>query len=552
MIARPLILASTLGLLVLSTCTPPQIAGPDLKPVSNAEAFEGVQCSAVRPQTEPDLMAWDSGSRLNLKRLRKQGVVAVRYEAEGCNVKLELLSNCIAEGSYEYTAYSANESKVAHNANELYAQLPLGAASFTGKVKGDRVLRTDYALAGQYALPPSASFSRADLRGASCAKATHVVNAIYVGGFALVSGEARELDAAVSVFGAGGGAKGAASVERLANEGNADACSKAQESQAPSGACDVPLRIGLLSLDGPDTACPEGSTYKNGRCVQQQVTFECPAGSTMENGRCVAKVSTTCGAGMHFVANQGCAPNIVTTPTPIPQPTPIPAAITPAPAVSAAAGGMVAIPAGTFQMGSNDGDADEKPVHAVRVAAFQIDRTPVTVAAYKACVNAGVCSAPDTDEYCNSGKSNKANHPINCVDWTQASSYCGWVNKRLPTEEEWEYAARGTDGRTYPWGNDDIGAKACWNRWNSKLGTCAVGTFPRGASPFGVLDMAGNVWEWTSSGYSDDYSKNRANAARVFRGGSWHYGLPSSLRAALRSRGTPSYRDGFLGFRCAR
>ena len=118
-----------LPLLALAACTPPQIAADPLKPTTNDEAFGGVTCSAVRPQTEPDLMGWDSGSRANLKRLRSEGIVAVRYEAEGCNVKLELLSNCVAQGNYTFTAYSANEHKVAHNANELFAQLPIGAAS---------------------------------------------------------------------------------------------------------------------------------------------------------------------------------------------------------------------------------------------------------------------------------------------------------------------------------------------------------------------------------------------------------------------------------------
>src|SRR5258706_4256650 len=104
----------------LGSCTPPvNPAGPLLKPMETGEAFEGVQCSAVRPQTEPDLMAWDPGSRANLNRLRHRGVVAVRYEAKGCNVELELLSNCIGPtGKYEFAPYSANEKQVAHNASE--------------------------------------------------------------------------------------------------------------------------------------------------------------------------------------------------------------------------------------------------------------------------------------------------------------------------------------------------------------------------------------------------------------------------------------------------
>ena len=188
------------GLTLLASCNPPQIAGDALTARGPGEAFEGVQCSAVRPQTEPDLMAWDSGSRANLKTLREEGLAVVHYEAEGCNVKLELLPHCIVERAYKYTPYSSNEHKTAHNANELFAQLPVGAASFTGKIKGGRALRTDYMLAGMYSIPPASTVKMSDLKGAGCERATHVVSAIHVGGFAMVSGEQRSLDAAASVF----------------------------------------------------------------------------------------------------------------------------------------------------------------------------------------------------------------------------------------------------------------------------------------------------------------------------------------------------------------
>ncbi len=252
--------------LALAACLPPQATGQPLRSPTNAEAFEGVSCSAVRPQTEPDLMGWDPGSRLNLKRIRSEGVVAVRYVAEGCNVKLELLSNCVGTGTYKYTPYSANEHKMAHDASELFAQLPIGAANLTGKVKGDRALRTDYMLVGQYSLPTSATFRRADLKGHGCERATHVVSAAYVGGFALVSGEERELDTAATVFGLGAGSSHLASLERLADEGDAEACKDAQKNQRSSGACDVPLRIGLLELDltadpiAPASAAPAPAT----------------------------------------------------------------------------------------------------------------------------------------------------------------------------------------------------------------------------------------------------------------------------------------------------
>ena len=219
---------------------------------------------------------------------------------------------------------------------------------------------------------------------------------------------------------------------------------------------------------------------------------------------------------------------------------------------------MALVPAGSFMMGSDDGGADEKPVHRVSVSAFSMDVTEVTVSAYKACVRAGGCTADPIalneglNEHCNWGKADRKSHPINCVDWNQATAFCGWAGKRLPTEEEWEYAARGSDGRKFPWGNDAPVTQLCWNRGASKLGTCEVGSFEAGNSPFGLSDMAGNVWEWTSSGYSDDYSKNRTNAARVFRGGGWSIVDPSNVRSAFRYGGAPSFRIIYLGFRCAR
>jgi formylglycine-generating enzyme required for sulfatase activity len=481
-------------------CSPPNIAGEPLKGPTTGEAFAGVQCSAVRPQTEPDLMAWDSGSRSNLNRLRRKGVVAVRYEAKGCNVELELLSNCIAPGAtYEFSPYSANEHKLARNANELFAQLPVGAARLSGSLKGDRVLRTDYMLAGQYALPPGTTLRASELKG-DCARATHAVSAVYVGAFAMGAGESRVMEGGVSLLGAGGGLKSSAAVESLGDEGSAEACKVSQEAAKENERCSVPLRIGLIALEGRAEAPPA------------------PAA--------VARAES-------------------------PRPVVAPAYVAPSPSPvgGAESGAMVSVPAGSFMMGSNDGEACEKPVHRVSVVGFAMDVTEVTTAAYTACVRAGRCSAANTGESCNYGHSDKNNHPINCVDWDQATAYCGSVGKRLPTEEEWEYAARGTDGRKYPWGNEEPGTRACWNEgWAGS--TCSVGSYASGV--FGLKDMAGNVWEWTASGYSSDYSNSRASAARVVRGGRWYDTVASLLRSSGRSRNAPSDRYDIIGFRCAR
>ncbi len=254
---------------------------------------------------------------------------------------------------------------------------------------------------------------------------------------------------------------------------------------------------------------------------------------------------------------------------------------------------MVAIPAGTFEMGSESGKDDEKPVHEVAVEAFCIDRTEVTVAAYAECVGAGACPpAPTTadwpgiteeakgidSQFCTGARDDRQQHPINCVDWTMADAYCHSVGKRLPTEEEWEYAARGPDERVYPWGDEAPGPKllnTCaaecvamgermghpgWepmfdasDGWES---TSPVGSYPEGASPFGVLDMAGNVWEFTSSGYSPDYSSPRSDPdeKRVYRGGSWGFGEPLLIRTSNRggSGSSRTYRGADVGFRCAR
>jgi formylglycine-generating enzyme required for sulfatase activity len=191
-------------------------------------------------------------------------------------------------------------------------------------------------------------------------------------------------------------------------------------------------------------------------------------------------------------------------------------------------GGMVRLEGGTFRMGSEEGDWYEKPVHWVTLKPFWLDVTEVTVAAYKACVDAGACSKPDEGNWCNWGKSDRGNHPINCVDWEQATQFCRWANKRLPTEEEWEYGTRqgGVRGdRKYPWGNAEPSNQLCWDGKgkdageNRRRGTCPVGSYPLGDTPTGLKDMAGNVWEWTASAscpYTNDgYNVSKRETARV-------------------------------------
>lgn len=230
---------------------------------------------------------------------------------------------------------------------------------------------------------------------------------------------------------------------------------------------------------------------------------------------------------------------------------------------------MVQIKGGTFHMGLKPGagTALERPEHPETVKTFCLDRTEVTVAAYKACHDKGQCTKacyfPDRcDEEvneCNAGKAGKENHPINCVDWRQAQTYCGSHGKRLPTEAEWELAARGLGGRTYPWGEDEPTNQLCWDGEGNdagkgkRKGTCEVGRHPKGDTPEGVADLAGNVSEWVSD-YLCPYDKSIACAksARVERGGSWRINHPPFVRGANRSESGEGARYGGLGFRCAR
>lgn len=218
---------------------------------------------------------------------------------------------------------------------------------------------------------------------------------------------------------------------------------------------------------------------------------------------------------------------------------------------------MVAVPGGDFLMGSDDpeADTDERPAAIIRVDAFWIDRVEVSSARYRACVEAGACSLPAGPAV---DDATKAEHPATIVSWAEAASYCQWVGKRLPTEAEWEKAARGVDARLYPWGSrfESDRANAGYSAGTTAVGS--IGSKTRGASPYGALDMAGNVWEWTSSLYkpypydpADGREDPAARGARVNRGGSWYYGAWYA-RTTYRATANHIYRRiSDLGFRCA-
>jgi eukaryotic-like serine/threonine-protein kinase len=238
--------------------------------------------------------------------------------------------------------------------------------------------------------------------------------------------------------------------------------------------------------------------------------------------------------------------------------------------------GMVTVyvPGGEFTMGSDTGEGNERPVHRVVLSPFWIDRTEVTNAQFRMCVEAGACQPPTACEwgeptYDDGGK---ADHPVVCVDWDQAEAYCRWAGARLPTEAEWEKAARGTDGLTYPWGNAFDGSKVnfcdrnCRETWKDATAddgyarTAPVGSYPEAGSPCGAWDMAGNVWEWVADWYAAGYYADSdgdnppgppTGVYRVLRGGGWNSNQ-SEIRATYRNGSElPTVRYWNAGLRCA-
>jgi formylglycine-generating enzyme required for sulfatase activity len=225
-------------------------------------------------------------------------------------------------------------------------------------------------------------------------------------------------------------------------------------------------------------------------------------------------------------------------------------------------GAMARVPEATYRMGSESGEPDERPVHEVHVAAFDMDVTEVTVAAYAQCVHAGACApasqmvkfpgASSEDQWlyaeeCNDSRLDRQDHAENCVDWSMADAFCRWAGKRLPTEEEWEYAACAGNCETALGGRGGATAILAAARWPFTTRVAKVSS-----GLFGLYDMAGNVWEWTASRYCPYDHAGCDDPRRVIRGGSWSMADVVSVRLTDRSPADPSNTITNLGFRCAK
>jgi formylglycine-generating enzyme required for sulfatase activity len=234
---------------------------------------------------------------------------------------------------------------------------------------------------------------------------------------------------------------------------------------------------------------------------------------------------------------------------------------------------LLYVPAGEFTMGSDKGDPDEKPVHMVNLDAFWIDQTEVTNEMYSMCVTADVCKQPShKGSFTNSryyGNPAFNHYPVIYVDWDMAKTYCEWVGRDLPTEAQWEKAARGPDAKMYPWGNTFNGKLVnfcdtnCSADWANKgynddyADVSPVGNYPSGQSVYGVLDMAGNVWEWADDWY-DVYPGGTTTSSKfgqkykVLRGGSWFVNMHDVRTADRYWVDLSDSSNYFTGFRCAR
>lgn len=273
-------------------------------------------------------------------------------------------------------------------------------------------------------------------------------------------------------------------------------------------------------------------------------------------------------------------PTSTSTDTPTPEPTATPTDI-PLLTIGPGTADEVLIPAGDFQMGcdaTNPAETcapSEQPLHTVTLSAYFIDKYEVTNARYRACMGAGGCTAPESVSSATRapyfGEPAYADYPVIRVVWAQADAFCRWEGKRLPSEAEWERAARGnSDTRKYPWG--DAAPDCTMLNYQGPAGSCTgdtsrVGSYPAGASPAGVMDMSGNVWEWVNDWYQLDYYGGSpainppgpdtgsyptiADPGRVLRGGSWLY-TEYFVRAAYRDYDYLDIADINEGFRCAR
>jgi hypothetical protein len=445
-----------------------------------------VLCAIQRSHSKPLIVEWPSADRGELEtHAHNRGVVVVRYV--GC--EMQILDRCTTPVKYAYTSMTRKRDRVLiRDVEDLYANVPIGASRLEATLAKTGELVVDMTLVGRWEAERAAV--RADELQGECEGATHVVLGLSVGAFTFTAGADTQMGGGATVLGLGAHATSASRRETLNADGDEADCEKStDDDKKPPPGCGALLRVEVVPIDGLSQANVEGNV---------------PASP----------------------------------PTPAARVSPFATRVQ-----------MIALSRGSFTLGDRRDNVTLKD--------FWLDATEVTADAYAACVRTGQCTTDhvressvggspfEPDLLCNYAVPGRGDHPMNCVDWDQAYAYCHAQGKRLPTEEEWEWAARGgIEARLYPWGHAEAGPLLCWSGIVTRSGTCPVGANPGGDAPGGIHDLAGNVAEWTSSAFSGH--------TRVTRGGGWDYRELDGMRAASRHSHAPGDRADHLGFRCAR
>ena len=634
--------------------TPTPLASPDV--LRAAEPEQATGCKIASDPFNPFIVEWPGTQRANLEAQAQRGLVAVSYV--GCTLKV--LESCDLAGNYEdlHTTPNHDHFDMASE-DDLYAKLPLGAATLKGELKANGAMRFDYVAASVSKAkgPPTA------MRG-NCDGVTHYIRSMTKGAFTLGSLASSVADGHAGTGGIGIGGHSSRTDNRGRDAGDVKRC---LDGDAPSCGAILQLSLAEVSLGtqeagfgaglgrltdipivpsansvlpqmdfsraNPDylelvDAAKAGDKDANRRPLDRAALWDKVSGYAGDNAykadaearaaswreldrRQKERAAQVNAAWQQYKTDQSKLNRLLalsedTVPAKqkdayrreftrvyapwerefaarreadearaAPRRAADEARAAPrrgadearaaAEAAKSRAGSFVSLPAGCFTMGGAEGEADEKPPHNVCLGGFELGKNEVTVEQYSACVSAGACSEPGTGGDCNWGVSGRRDHPINCVFWDQAQAYARWAHARLPTEAEWEYAARsGGRDQQYPWGDESPSCdRAIMDYWGNGCGRGATGPVcskPGGNSAQGACDLAGNVWEWTQDSYHDSYTgapgdgsayMSPAGSYRVYRGGSWN-GPAGFLRARGRGRAPPGYAFVFLGFRLAR
>lgn len=504
------LVALALLLLPEAGCRDGNLASALARPPAYAPADQA-RCGVTRSHARPLIIEWPAHDRSTLEASIEGGHqrVAVRYA--GC--EMELL-RCTAPGAYSYQGVQPKrDDYVFSRSDELYAKIPLGAASLEAELERHGALRLDLTVVGRYESPHDRPL-RADLHG-DCERATHVITALSVGAFRLSAAADAALRGGAEVYGAGAGAGSAAARGFERSDGDLQACAYAR-GDSPPERCRALLRVEVEAIREP------------AEVEAARASRSCPRGSTL-------------------VAGGRYRPSV---------------------------GGVVAL------------------------EDFCLDLTEVRVADYAACASRGPCSAAaesarweglDGEELtkestrCNAARRTRRKHPVNCVTWHQAEAYCRAAGGRLPTEAEWEWAARGGEQeRTYAWGEQEPGPRllnACgrecarsratktddesdpklFDASDGDVATARVDAHRAGRGRDKVADLAGNVWEWTAtqelsyaSGEEDQIGWGGPDTGRrATRGGGFASATDEEVKTTARRLRDIKDRRPDLGFRCA-